>query len=125
MKAIKVERCRVLRAACVARGQLLMIGFVCTDHGTPPPAPAPAPPPPEFPPRGSSFNHPSLVALQNQPPARAATLVVTKDSDEPPTYEVIPYSTGRWRFTLSTRRRRVEVTDISDSATPELFCNQL
>lgn len=76
-----------------------------SDDGTPPPAPAPGgmgapPPPPDFPPRGSSFNHPSLVALQGQSPQqRAATLVVTKDnSDEPPTYEVIPYSTGRWRF---------------------------
>lgn len=77
------------------------------DHGTPPPAPAPGngmgapPPPPDFPPRGSSFNHPSLIALQGQQQPmqqqRAATLVVTKDnSDEPPTYEVIPYSTGRW-----------------------------
>lgn len=66
--------------------------FVHLDHGTPPPAPAPVGigAPPEFPPRGSSFNHP---ALQQQ---RAATLVVTKDNDEPPTYEVIPYSTGRW-----------------------------
>ena len=54
--------------------------------------------PPEFPPRGSSFNHPGLMALQGQQPGqqRAATLVVTKDNDEPPTYEVIPYSTGRW-----------------------------
>lgn len=34
------------------------------------------------------------MALSQQ---RAATLVVTKDSDDPPTYEVIPYSTGRWR----------------------------
>jgi len=65
---------------------------VCgTDHGTPPPAPAPSAP--EFPPRGSSFNHPSLVALQSQ--QRTATLVVTKDNDDPPTYEVIPYTTGR------------------------------
>jgi hypothetical protein len=42
-----------------------------------------------------------LIALQGQQQPmqqqRAATLVVTKDnSDEPPTYEVIPYSTGRW-----------------------------
>ncbi|EFX87685.1 hypothetical protein DAPPUDRAFT_235433 [Daphnia pulex] len=68
-------------------------------HGTPPPAPAPGngmgapPPPPDFPPRGSSFNHPSLIALQGQQQPmqqqRAATLVVTKDnSDEPPTYEL-------------------------------------
>ena len=32
------------------------------------------------------------MALSQQ---RAATLVVTKDNDDPPTYEVIPYSTGR------------------------------
>lgn len=94
-----------------------MIGFVCvsgTDHGTPPPAPAPGalvhgaqptPPPPDFPPRVSSFNHPTLVALQGQQPQRAATLVVTKDNDEPPTYEVIPYSTGRWHSSRIQRTR--------------------
>lgn len=86
----------------------IFLSFFGLDHGTPPPAPAPGngmgapPPPPDFPPRGSSFNHPSLIALQGQQQQpmqqqRAATLVVTKDnSDEPPTYEVIPYSTGRW-----------------------------
>ncbi|KAK4029744.1 hypothetical protein OUZ56_022710 [Daphnia magna] len=82
---------------------LVFVYLLESDHGTPPPAPAPSngmgapPPPPDFPPRGSSFNHPSLIALQGQQPQqqRAATLVVTKDnSDEPPTYEVIPYSTG-------------------------------
>ncbi|XP_057365537.1 teneurin-a-like [Daphnia carinata] len=92
-----------------------------SDHGTPPPAPAPGngmgapPPPPDFPPRGSSFNHPSLVALQSQPlqQQRAATLVVTKDnSDEPPTYEVIPYSTGKapsnsgWNFLPADNNRQ-------------------
>ena len=73
--------------------------------------------PPEFPPRGSSFNHPGLMALQGggqqQGQQRAATLVVTKDNDEPPTYEVIPYSTGRWlsRQHFQTFVRRIETKE--------------